>query len=106
MKFLRFLNFILNEKAGQERFQSLGSAFYRGSDCCVLVFDVTMPLSFRNLEMWREEFLTQGMIPNPENFPFVVIGNKIDLVDSRLVRTLIQEHIRKILFTLILKIDS
>ena len=27
--------------AGQERFQSLGGAFYRGADCCVLVYDIT-----------------------------------------------------------------
>jgi len=28
------------DTAGQERFQSLGVAFYRGADCCALVFDV------------------------------------------------------------------
>ena len=28
------------DTAGQERFQSLGVAFYRGADCCVLVYDV------------------------------------------------------------------
>merc|ERR1712151_199089 len=28
------------DTAGQERFQSLGVAFYRGADCCVLVFVV------------------------------------------------------------------
>lgn len=37
------------DTAGQERFQSLGSAFYRGADCCVLVYDVTNPMSFENL---------------------------------------------------------
>jgi Ras-related protein Rab-7A len=26
------------DTAGQERFQSLGVAFYRGADCCVLVY--------------------------------------------------------------------
>ena len=29
------------DTAGQERFQSLGTAFFRGADCCVLVFDTT-----------------------------------------------------------------
>ena len=29
------------DTAGQERFTSLGGAFYRGADCCVLVFDIT-----------------------------------------------------------------
>lgn len=64
---------------GQERFQSLGVAFYRGADCCVLVFDTTAPNTFKNLDSWRDEFLIQASPRNPEHFPFVVLGNKIDL---------------------------
>ncbi|OQR68955.1 ras-related protein Rab-7a-like [Tropilaelaps mercedesae] len=67
------------DTAGQERFQSLGVAFYRGADCCVLVYDVTSPTTFKSLESWRDEFLIQASPRDPENFPFVVIGNKIDL---------------------------
>ncbi|KAM7295513.1 hypothetical protein ISCGN_025013 [Ixodes scapularis] len=74
------------DTAGQERFQSLGVAFYRGADCCVLVFDVTVPASFKALESWRDEFLIQASPRDPENFPFVVIGNKVDL-DNRGVST-------------------
>ena len=74
--------FIFNQiwdTAGQERFQSLGVAFYRGADCCVLVFDVTQPSTFKTLDSWRDEFLIQASPRDPENFPFVVLGNKIDL---------------------------
>jgi len=67
------------DTAGQERFQSLGVAFYRGADCCVLVFDVTNANSFKTLDSWRDEFLIQASPRDPENFPFVVLGNKIDL---------------------------
>ncbi|KAI0213166.1 Ras-related protein rab7 [Lamellibrachia satsuma] len=74
------------DTAGQERFQSLGVAFYRGADCCVLVFDVTMPNTFKTLDSWRDEFLIQASPRDPENFPFVVIGNKIDL-ENRAVST-------------------
>lgn len=66
------------DTAGQERFQSLGVAFYRGADCCVLVYDVNNTKSFDNLENWRDEFLIQASPPNPENFPFIVLGNKVD----------------------------
>ena len=65
------------DTAGQERFQSLGVAFYRGADCCVLVYDVTSQQSFRNLESWRDEFLIQASPRNPEEFPFVLLGNKV-----------------------------
>ncbi|KAL6502536.1 hypothetical protein OROHE_024541 [Orobanche hederae] len=63
----------------QKRFQSLGVAFYRGADCCVLVYDVNVMKSFDNLNNWREEFLIQASPSDPENFPFVVIGNKVDV---------------------------
>ncbi|XP_072884852.1 ras-related protein rab7-like isoform X2 [Hemitrygon akajei] len=72
------------DTAGQERFQSLGVAFYRGADCCVLVFDVTMPNTFKALDSWRDEFLIQASPRDPENFPFIVLANKVDL-DARLV---------------------
>ncbi|XP_065219408.1 ras-related protein rab7-like [Planococcus citri] len=75
------------DTAGQERFRSLWLAFYRGADCCVLVFDLTMPDTFKELDNWRDEFLIQGSPRDPENFPFVVLGNKIDskncVVNSR-----------------------
>ncbi|EGD78334.1 Rab7 GTPase [Salpingoeca rosetta] len=73
------------DTAGQERFQSLGVAFYRGADCCVLVFDVTVPRSFESLEAWRDEFLIQASPRDPEHFPFVVLGNKVDLKDNRAI---------------------
>eukprot|EP00249_Psilotum_nudum_P009607 c22039_g1_i1 orf=497-1117(+) len=67
------------DTAGQERFQSLGVAFYRGADCCVLVYDVNVMKSFDNLNNWRDEFLIQANPPDPENFPFILLGNKIDV---------------------------
>lgn len=72
------------DTAGQERFQSLGVAFYRGADSCVLVFDVVQPKTFDNLDSWRDEFLIQAGPRDPDNFPFVVLGNKID-VEARAV---------------------
>jgi len=66
------------DTAGQERFQSLGVAFYRGADCCALIFDVNDVKSFEALSSWKEEFLDHAHPSDPETYPFVVIGNKID----------------------------
>jgi len=79
----RIVTMQLWDTAGQERFQSLGVAFYRGADCCVLVYDVNSPKSFETLDSWRDEFLIQASPRDPESFPFVVLGNKIDLGDER-----------------------
>ena len=80
------------DTAGQERFQSLGVAFYRGADCAMLVYDMTDPHSLDNLDHWRKEFLEQvggpmavsSLSATSAQFPFVVIGNKMDKV--RLLR--------------------
>ena len=53
------------DTAGQERFQSLGVAFYRGADCCVLVYDVNAQKTFENLDNWRDEFLIQVVFVAP-----------------------------------------
>ncbi|XP_017844725.1 ras-related protein Rab-7a-like [Drosophila busckii] len=79
----RVITMQLWDTAGQERWHSLGNAFYRGTDCCVLVFDVTNPQSFENLQMWYAEFLILANPRNRENFPFVVLGNKVDLENRR-----------------------
>ena len=67
------------DTAGQERFQSLGSAFYRGADCCVLVYDITNPLSFANLVTWKSTFMSKSESKDPATMPFLVLGNKCDV---------------------------
>nr|CAH8824800.1 unnamed protein product [Trichobilharzia regenti] len=86
------------DTAGQERFQSLGVAFYRGADCCVLVYDVTMTNTFKTLDSWRDEFLVQSSPRNPEKFPFIVIGNKCDLDNRANVGASLCAHIVRRLF--------
>lgn len=73
------------DTAGQERFQSLGVAFYRGADCCVLVYDVTNGKSFDNVKSWRDEFLVHANVSSPETFPFVILANKVDVEESKKV---------------------
>eukprot|EP00049_Salpingoeca_infusionum_P018728 m.358535 g.358535 ORF g.358535 m.358535 type:complete len:200 (+) comp18169_c0_seq1:257-856(+) len=72
------------DTAGQERFKALRTPFYRGSDCCMLTFDLTDQVTFNNLDHWRSEFLHYADVSSPETFPFIVVGNKAD-VDGRVV---------------------
>lgn len=50
------------------------------------MFDVVSPTSFKDLDSWRDEFLIQASPRDPENFPFVVLGNKVDM-ENRAVST-------------------
>jgi Ras-related protein Rab-7A len=43
------------------------------------MFDTTNLKTLKNLDFWRDEFLIQASPRNPENFPFIVLGNKVDL---------------------------
>lgn len=77
------------DTAGQERYQSLGVTFFRGSDACILVYDITDQRSFDSLTQWVDQFL-QGVgansnSPKDSGFIFVVLGNKCDLIDQRQV---------------------
>jgi len=69
------------DTAGGERFQSLGRAFYRGADCCVLVYDITRPQTLERIVNFRDEFLNQTEQDDPK-FPFAVVRNKTDLYNE------------------------
>lgn len=49
----------------------------------MLVYDVNSAKSFETLDSWRDEFLIQASPHDPENFPFVVLGNKIDVEENK-----------------------
>jgi Ras-related protein Rab-7A len=84
------------DTAGQERFRGLGSAFYRGADACVIVFDVNVMTTFNSITSWRDEFLLQGDPKDPSNFPVIVIGNKIDknerVITDKMALDWVAEH--------------
>lgn len=71
------------DTAGQERFKSLRTPFYRGSDMCLLTFALDDHKSFENLETWRKEFIYYADVK--ADFPFMVVGNKVEWRASQLV---------------------
>lgn len=80
----RVVTMQLWDTAGQERFQSLGVAFYRGADCCVLVYDVNSSKSFEALDGWRDEFLVQVSCFRPQTADASTMG-RIALEQSQTV---------------------
>eukprot|EP00069_Balaena_mysticetus_P012025 bmy_21535T0 len=79
----RFVTLQIWDTAGQERFKSLRTPFYRGADCCLLTFSVDDRQSFENLGNWQKEFIYYADVKDPEHFPFVVLGNKVDKEDRQ-----------------------
>jgi Ras-related protein Rab-7A len=81
-----FLTLQIWDTAGQERFRSLASSYFRGTEVCVLVYDVTSESSFENIDMWWEVFRRECAPLHP-SFPFLLLGNKSDEADKRAVPT-------------------
>lgn len=82
------------DTAGQERFKSLRTPFYRGADCCLLTYAVDDIQSFKNLSMWKKEFLYFADIQDGFNFPFVILGNKSDVTNKVVNDSEVQEWCR------------
>ncbi|MFW9850220.1 MAG: GTP-binding protein [Candidatus Thorarchaeota archaeon] len=67
--------------AGQPRFEVVRQGFYRGARGGLLVYDVTRRRTFLNIQHWKEE-----CFKNLEReIPLIVVANKVDLEDSRIV---------------------
>ena len=76
------------DTAGQEKLtNSLSRQFYRGSDACIIVFDITDKSSFTEIEKWLDAFLMQSAsrVKNIQAIPTILVGNKVDLNDKRLI---------------------
>uniref|UniRef100_A0A7S3Y9X0 Ras-related protein Rab-1 n=1 Tax=Lotharella globosa TaxID=91324 RepID=A0A7S3Y9X0_9EUKA len=70
------------DTAGQERFRTITHNYYRGAHGILLAYDVTKIDSFENIRKWISDVRTYA----EENVNLVLIGNKCDLVDSRVVQ--------------------
>eukprot|EP01126_Amoeba_proteus_P042576 TRINITY_DN4630_c0_g1_i4.p1 TRINITY_DN4630_c0_g1~~TRINITY_DN4630_c0_g1_i4.p1 ORF type:complete len:173 (-),score=32.53 TRINITY_DN4630_c0_g1_i4:204-722(-) len=77
------------------RFQGLGSSFYRGSDGGMFVFDVSRQQTFDGLLQWRRSFLIQVGQEGNDEFPMLIIANKIDRTDRVVTTAMIQEFCKK-----------
>jgi len=69
------------DTAGQERFRTITSAYYRGADGIIMVYDVTSSESFDHVEEWLSEVDRYAN----ENTSKLLVGNKADLVDEKQV---------------------
>jgi small GTP-binding protein len=63
---------------GQQRFEFIRSTFYKGAAGALLVFDLTREQTYTETRKWLTEIRQFA----GENIPFVLIGNKSDLLED------------------------
>ena len=71
------------DTAGQERFRSINTSYYRKADCCLLVYDITNRKSFEEIENYFNEKIKEKC---KKNIQVILLGNKTDLEDKRQIQ--------------------
>ena len=77
------VNFMLWDLGGQAYFQRFRKTYYMGAQAAFIVFDVCERDSFRNVTAWYNEL--EEFLDN-KNIPIVIVGNKIDLSNQRVIQ--------------------
>ena len=68
------------DTGGQERFRYVRPLYYKGSMGCIILFDLTNRESFDHVPKWLEEVKKES-----GNIPILLVGNKSDLINERVV---------------------
>uniref|UniRef100_A0A0D9ZL79 GST N-terminal domain-containing protein n=1 Tax=Oryza glumipatula TaxID=40148 RepID=A0A0D9ZL79_9ORYZ len=71
------------DTAGQERFRTITSSYYRGAHGIIIVYDITDMESFNNVKEWMSEIDKYAN----DSVCKLLVGNKCDLAESRVVET-------------------
>ena len=77
------------DTAGQERYKAITSAYYKGAKGCLIVYDTTSQTTFNNIDKWMSEIREKALT----NIKVMIIGNKIDLKDKKIIP--IEEAMKK-----------
>mmetsp|Transcript_35142 Transcript_35142/g.71642 ORF Transcript_35142/g.71642 Transcript_35142/m.71642 type:complete len:200 (+) Transcript_35142:108-707(+) len=80
------------DTAGQERFRTITSAYYRGADGIIMVYDVTNQESFNHVADWLTEvnrYASEGTCK-------LLVGNKSDRPDRAVTSDSAREYAEKL----------
>ncbi|KAH7934893.1 hypothetical protein HPB52_001876 [Rhipicephalus sanguineus] len=69
------------DTAGQERYRTITTAYYRGAMGFILMYDVTNEESFNSVQDWVTQIKTYSW----DNAQVILVGNKCDMEDERVV---------------------
>ena len=83
------INFI--DTAGQERFDSISSNYLKNVNGVLLIYDITNYDTFWKIDYWNNQIKYY----NKNKYSIVLIGNKIDLDNQRVVKFNYGENLSK-----------
>jgi len=71
------------DTAGQERFHTITTSYYRGANGIMLVYDITNPKSFDNIEKWLKNITDHAS----DDVERLLLANKADMEEQRMIST-------------------
>ena len=71
------------DTAGQERYRTITTAYYRGAMGFILMYDITNEESFNAVQDWATQIKTYSW----DNAQVILVGNKCDMEEERVVPT-------------------
>ncbi len=85
------INLMFWDIAGQPQFYMLHRPYFNGADGIILVFDLTRPSTFSNVNNWYNSAVKYGL----SGVPRILVGNKADLRDERKIILPMAEHLSR-----------
>jgi len=75
---------VIWDTAGQERYSSCPEQYFARAEGIVVVYDITKQKTFLSCAEWLVKVLAHA---KNKNLQFILVGNKLDLEDERVVST-------------------
>ena len=78
------VNVNIVDTAGQEKYKSINSQYYKKADGCLLVYDITKKQTFDEIKNYFYEQIQEKC---KKDIKIIILGNKTDLEEERQVST-------------------
>lgn len=69
------------DTSGSKKFRTALPTYYRMAHCFIAGYSITDRVSFEDLSCWVKDVKEKG----PDGLPLMIVGNKVDLEESRAV---------------------
>ena len=80
---------------GQENSASMAKIFARDSHGCIVITDLSINETPQSILQWKEIVNEQSTFIDDEKIPFILIGNKVDLIDKEEINN-VEERTKEI----------
>ena len=81
---------------GQDKSASMAKIFARDSHGCIVMTDISINENPTEIFKWKEIINEESSFIDDEKIPFILIGNKIDLIKTEENKKIIEEKTRNI----------